>query len=568
MVRRSKPLSTVAQTQETSGRYKHTNDNILNFALEDSSLQRDSSFSESSSEDENAERLSKKLDSQIVKTYELLKNRDPLIYDKEAQFYDNEGSDRSDSSLNSDSSTKRKEEKKAVDQYKRTKDSKRNKETQKEPGHDKEDRKQRKAQQISTSTFDRGQLQLKQEISSIMEQVNSVEKSDDEEDFLQPKTLKDASTRQQEIAEEEQLLKSIRDAERNKTADEYLLHSYLEKETPDEAERFLRDYVLNNGWMHNAGEAPALDSIIHDIDIDADEEFIEKQEQFEAQHNFRFEEPNAVEVVSYGRNMQNSSREKDNRRKRKRERRENRKKQEKAEKAEDMEQKRNEKKEEIMTRLKSLLGYCKAHGFSYESFLQEQESLDANQHRQKIEHILGDRFEMQLLEDDCNEIDCVSKEHSTDTSIPEICKSKVVEIDRLIDEYFELDFEDIVSGTPIKFRYRTVEPENFGLDVKDILETNDTDLNRIVPMKYVASYELPSNISRLRQRAKWLKKQLKQKKRLIGSHSEHVTGRKGRDRNKLNQKAKGETKTKLSEKKEGNIYLSEERKASYSLKRP
>jgi len=57
------------------------------------------------------------------------------------------------------------------------------------------------------------------------------------------------------------------------------------------------------------------------------------------------------------------------------------------------------------------------------------------------------------------------------------------------DEYFQLDYEDIIAGDlPTRFKYRQVAPKSFGLSDADLLQKDDKDLNQIVPIKRLAPY--------------------------------------------------------------------------------
>lgn len=62
------------------------------------------------------------------------------------------------------------------------------------------------------------------------------------------------------------------------------------------------------------------------------------------------------------------------------------------------------------------------------------------------------------------------------------------ELQRLLGEYHGLDYEDSVGGLKTRFRYRQVEPMDYGLSVEDILTLDDKELNRLVGLKRLAPY--------------------------------------------------------------------------------
>jgi len=63
-----------------------------------------------------------------------------------------------------------------------------------------------------------------------------------------------------------------------------------------------------------------------------------------------------------------------------------------------------------------------------------------------------------------------------------------VDMGEYLDEYYKLDFEDVVGGMGTRFKYKEVAPVDFGMDAVEILLMDDKKLNKYAGLKKYAAY--------------------------------------------------------------------------------
>eukprot|EP00850_Spirogloea_muscicola_P009762 SM000055S18296 [mRNA] locus=s55:647116:656225:+ [translate_table: standard] len=118
----------------------------------------------------------------------------------------------------------------------------------------------------------------------------------------------------------------------------------------DHGERFLKDFLLNKGWMERDHDrVPSYEDVIGEVD--EEEEALEAQERFEARWNFRYEEAGAAQVAGHSRVVESSVRKKPEARKRARTAREERQQAVAAAAAEELKRLKNVKKRDLEQRL-------------------------------------------------------------------------------------------------------------------------------------------------------------------------------------------------------------------------
>ena len=63
-------------------------------------------------------------------------------------------------------------------------------------------------------------------------------------------------------------------------------------------------------------------------------------------------------------------------------------------------------------------------------------------------------------------------------------------LEGILDQYYDLDYEDLIGGGQIKarFKYRKVAKEDYGLTEDEILLLDDKQLNKLVSFKKYRPY--------------------------------------------------------------------------------
>lgn len=336
---------------------------------------------------------------------------------------------------------------------------------------------------------------------------------------------------------------------------------------------FLSAFLDNQAWIPKKN-----DKVINldQIDNDDEQSFDDAVEDFEKAYNFRYEDPNSAEIVSYARNQATLRRGKTNSRKRAREKKIAIKEQENHEKEQAIQKKKTAKLNKVIDRLSKI-----------------KEAIGDDVKDEVIEKIFGDS----LLNDDFDDADWDSKMadifneqyynsevvkpewNEDDDIMAEFHESKRGADDDENEDEKEIEQEDNIADAevdneepptkrtkkdklkekkqskkerqsirekaeklveankmkivdeveeergrsaeqdPNRFKYREVSPEAFGLSTREILLADDLELNQLISIKKFAPYR-PKELAMKDKRKYTKKKQLQQWRREVFKNKE------------------------------------------------
>lgn len=301
-------------------------------------------------------------------------------------------------------------------------------------------------------------------------------------------------------------------------------------------EKFLEEFVNNQAWIPRKGDK--VIPLDNDPNMEEDdEEFEDAVEKFENAYNFRYEDPNAATIVSYARTQATLRRSETSSRRRKRDEEKQVKEVEKTEKEKSIQKKKKEKIHKLTDVLEQLK---KEYGSDINQDMVKKitdtllnSDFKENEWDTVVSELFNEEFYGQKGKPTWDEDDEVmadfykekqqadgeeetheegfNEEESSKKSRKEKLKDKKLqkkgkrELEEIVEDAVEQNKISIIEEVEkdneerksrartkdeqqLKFRYREVSPESFGLSTREIFAADDTQLNQFIGLKKFAPY--------------------------------------------------------------------------------
>jgi len=558
--------------------------------------------SDEESEDDEAELLTPALDLQILDTIAKIRNKRPEVYEPGKQWFEEgeEGGDNKGSDEDDEGEEVEQVRAKPIMTYKQqllqtggaASDED---EASQDGGDDEEDDGSGARRKVAKFGYDEEQRQLRAAFLQTADdpadapsracgrEASGAAEAAGDPGLLVKKQRSQAEEAADATAYSEWLRQQL---QRKGSVDEGVtLRRYMVDENLDQDEAFLRDYMLNALWKRKPEEpepSPAAKGGKRDKakgsgqgdgeedaggEGDGDEEdeegdFSDREDDFERQFNFRFEEPGATNVMGHARQQDGSVR-REAKLGRKRElagQKLERKSAARERKESELRRLKNLKKQEVLERLKAVQQTSgSAVPFSEVDLSGD---FDPEAWDKRMAEVFNDDYYAQYDEDLAKQdLDgegegwdaeawgedgwgteawageggvaggggvarekrrrgkkkrgeggegALGAEASLEQLAGELGKAADPSVRRTtqqyMDEYYGLDYEDLIANEiPTRFKYHQVEPTGFGISDAELLETNERTLNKRVPIRYIKRPYGKYDSSKLKRRAHKLK---------------------------------------------------------------
>lgn len=493
----------------------------------------DGSSNESSvEEDEDGVLLTPEIDAKILETVSVIRAKEPSIYDPKVTFF-TENDVNNNVQIANNIVEKEKNKPVTVREY-QTKRILEGADLKDDNDDEKEVKKKAADEWVS---FAEEQAYLKAQLFSTQ---NNEENGKEEGDFLRVKPKSKEDLEREDNEYRDFLLSTLSKSQHaEQTMQEWLAYKDLNKtdissrnsstKAELDDENFLVNYILNRGWIEKKPQKKASWQLDAVVDVE-DEKLEEATEEFETTYNFRFEQPGAASIQSYARPTSGNASEQlsslrllsatSASRKRARESKAERKRAAKLAEEEELKRLKSLRAKDLRARFKKLK---KAAGLSgkdkvFEELLGKDDDFELEEWDKKMQAIFDDQYYAQS-DDDIKTKEEASAEVEENSSVNKV---KVTEEDfketkgvkkflkkikekkgenaqredkltAFIQEALDsLHYEDkIADGVKCKFKYASVPPTTFGLEMEEILGCEDADLASFVSIKKLAPY-LPS----------------------------------------------------------------------------
>ncbi|KAF9581260.1 hypothetical protein BGW38_001782 [Lunasporangiospora selenospora] len=650
-------LNTIVDRQH---RFGYTKNNDLDYDSYDSE--------DDEEEDEDGELITPALDGQIMKTIGMIRSQNPKIYEATSHFFIPEEMEEARKKWKEKQIEDKKNKPMNLQEYHR-------KVLLEDGGLVNEEAEANK--QFSDMTHVEQQEHLKKEMKSAFMEGNNEDDGEDGDSFFTQK----AKTKADEDAEEEDYKRFLIECMGSKKSSATDFENWREYKSNPEAkgdEAFLMNYILNRGWIDKSQKkTPSYKQIVREDELDElekSEDELDAAEEFESKYNFRYEEAEGDKLVSYSRTIDESVRNKDDKRKERRRVAKERKKEEKLRQMEELKRAKNLKKEEIFKKLKQIQEITGNDTVGFDE-VDLDTDFNPEEYDRKMENVFSDKYYDEndanvkpVFDDDVDTADYEKDEDDNDgngsadsgddneenrqgegeeeeyaegedygydesggyydengnyitgdgeyyegedpedvmmdadflpdgtkfgasgkketkkerlerekaeklaakkakkkgirTAVEAIEEAKSMldsdkkkkDFESYLDEYYQLDYEDMVGDQPTRFKYHKVGSSSYGLSPVEILLADDADLNEFVSLKKFAPYRRSdmqeSDIKKYskKNRVQLFRSKLKQKLKKDGAELEKSWDPAERRKKEKEKKAREEGKEKSEEK--------------------